>query len=78
MNVMELCKLLDAWPGEGRGRGKDLIKAEVRTRSRGARRADHRLGREPGNRPRLVRLFELDGVFGIAALGSRKGSTSWP
>ena len=50
-----------------------LILAEVRVESAARRVALETLGASPAIVDELVRLFELDGVFGIAAMGARKG-----
>jgi glutamate dehydrogenase len=50
-----------------------LIRAEVRGESASRREQLERLGASDEIVDALVRLFELDGVFGIAAMGARKG-----
>jgi glutamate dehydrogenase len=50
-----------------------LILAEVRDESAARRKQLEALGVSENIVNALVRLFELDGVFGIAAMGARKG-----
>jgi glutamate dehydrogenase len=50
-----------------------LIRAEVRGESASRREQLEALGASEGIIDELIRLFELDGVFGIAAMGARKG-----
>jgi glutamate dehydrogenase len=73
MSVGALCKLLE--PGVRRigVAATKLIRAEVRNEA--AARRDHLidLGASEEVVRGLVRLYELDGVFGLAALAARKG-----
>ena len=67
--------LRDAAAGPGKGRGQDRRPDPRRgpRRSRGPpRTSSSELGASKEIIDRLVRLYELDGVFGIAALGARK------
>jgi glutamate dehydrogenase len=50
-----------------------LIRAEVRGEAAVRRASLEALGADKEIVSRLVRLYELDGIFGIAALGARKG-----
>jgi glutamate dehydrogenase len=73
MSVGALCKLLEPGVRKIAAAATKLIRAEVRNEA--AARRDHLLDLgAPDEIVRgLVRLFELDGVFGIAALAARKG-----
>ena len=73
MNVMELCKLLAPGLAKVAVAAKDLIKAEVRHEAAARGEQITGLGASHEIVRGLVKLYELDGVFGIAALGSRKG-----
>src|SRR5947207_9313860 len=67
-----LCKLLEPGVRKVSAGAAKLIRAEVRNEA--ATRRDHliALGASEDIVRGLVRLFELDGVFGIAALAARK------
>ena len=71
--VSALCKLLEPGVRKIAAAATKLIRAEVRNEA--AARRDHmlELGAPEDIVRGLVRLYELDGVFGIAALASRKG-----
>jgi glutamate dehydrogenase len=73
MNVMDLCKLLAPGLAKVAIAAKDLIKAEVRHEAAARGEQITGLGASHEIVRGLVKLYELDGVFGIAALGSRKG-----
>jgi glutamate dehydrogenase len=72
MRVGALCKLLEAGVRKIAAAATKLIRAEVRNEA--AARRDHliALGASEDIVRGLVRLYELDGVFGIAALAARK------
>jgi len=71
--VSALCNLLDPGVRKIAAAATKLIRAEVRNEA--AARRDHllELGAPEDIVRGLVRLYELDGVFGIAALAARKG-----
>ena len=71
-SVEALCKLLEPGVRKITVAASKLIRAEVRNEA--AARRDHliALGASEDIVRRLVRLYELDGVFGIAALAARK------
>jgi glutamate dehydrogenase len=73
VKVSALCKLLDPGVRKISVAATKLIRAEVRNEA--AARRDHLLdlGASEEIVRGLVRLYELDGVFGIAALAARKG-----
>ena len=73
MKVSALCKLLEPGVRKISAAATKLIRAEVRNEA--AARRDHLidLGASEEIVRGLVRLYELDGVFGIAALAARKG-----
>ena len=70
--VEALCKLLEPGVRKITAAASKLIRAEVRNEA--AARRDHliALGASEDIVRGLVRLFELDGIFGIAALAARK------
>ncbi|HEU5482006.1 MAG TPA: NAD-glutamate dehydrogenase domain-containing protein, partial [Sphingomicrobium sp.] len=72
-SVSKLCKLLEPGVRKIAAAATKLIRAEVRNEA--AARRDHLidLGASEDIVRGLVRLYELDGVFGIAALAARKG-----
>ena len=72
MRVGVLCKLLEPGVRKIAAAATKLIRAEVRNEA--AARRDHliALGASEDIVRGLVRLYELDGVFGIAALAARK------
>jgi glutamate dehydrogenase len=73
MSVSALCKLLEPGVRKIGAAATKLIRSEVRNEA--AARRDHllALGASEEIVRGLVRLYELDGVFGIAALAARKG-----
>ena len=73
MGVGLLCKMLEPGVRKISAAATKLIRAEVRNEA--AARRDHLLdlGAPEEIVRGLVRLYELDGVFGIAALAARKG-----
>jgi glutamate dehydrogenase len=73
MSVGKLCKLLEPGVRKISAAATKLIRAEVRNEA--AARRDHLLdlGASDDIVRGLVRLYELDGVFAIAALAARKG-----
>ncbi len=72
MSVSALCKLLEPGVRKIAAAATKLIRSEVRNEA--AARRDHLidLGASEEIVRGLVRLYELDGVFGIAALAARK------
>ena len=72
MNVMDLCKLLAPGLAKVAIAARDLIKAEVRHEASARQEQISGLGASHEIVRGLVKLYELDGVFGIAALGARK------
>jgi glutamate dehydrogenase len=73
MSVGALCKLLEPGVRKIAVAATKLIRTEVRNEA--AARRDHLidLGASEDVVRGLVRLYELDGVFGLAALAARKG-----
>jgi glutamate dehydrogenase len=73
MSVSKLCELLEPGVRKIAVAATKLIRAEVRNEA--AARRDHllELGASDEIVRGLVRLYELDGVFAIAALAARKG-----
>ena len=73
MNVGKLCQLLEPGVRKISVAATKLIRSEVRNEA--AARRDHLLdlGASDEIVRGLVRLYELDGVFGLAALAARKG-----
>jgi glutamate dehydrogenase len=73
MSVGKLCELLEPGVRKISKAATKLIRAEVRNEA--AARRDHllALGASDEIVRGLVRLYELDGVFAIAALAARKG-----
>jgi glutamate dehydrogenase len=73
MRVSALCRLLEPCVRRIAAAATKLIRAEVRNEA--AARRDHllALGASEEIVRGLVRLYELDGLFGIAALAARKG-----
>ncbi|MCM8557798.1 NAD-glutamate dehydrogenase [Sphingomicrobium sediminis] len=51
---------------------KRLIKSEVKAEAEARRAKLEEMGAEPAITEKLVKLYELDGVFGLAALAQRK------
>ena len=72
MNVKELCALLAPGLAKVAAAARDLIKAEVRHEAAARGEQITGLGASHEIVRGLVKLYELDGVFGIAALGARK------
>ena len=72
MNVGKLCRLLEPGVRKIAAAATKLIRAEVRNEA--AARRDHliALGASEEIVRGLVRLYELDGVFGLAALAARE------
>jgi glutamate dehydrogenase len=73
MSVGKLCEMLEPGVRKISAAATKLIRAEVRNEA--ATRRDHllTLGASDDIVRGLVRLYELDGVFAIAALAARKG-----
>ena len=71
-NVAQVCKLLEPGLEKVAAKTAGLIRAEVKGESAARRAQLTQLGASKDIVDRLVRLYELDGVFGIAALGARK------
>ena len=72
-NVKELAELLKPGLDKVAAKATGLIRAEVRGESAARRAHLEQLGAGKEITDRLVRLYELDGIFGIVALGARKG-----
>jgi glutamate dehydrogenase len=72
IRVSELCNLLEAGVRKISGAAAKLIRAEVRNEAAARRDRLLALGASEDIVRGLVRLFELDGVFGIAALATRQ------
>jgi glutamate dehydrogenase len=70
--VSELCKLLEPGVSKISAAAAKLIRSEVRNEAAARRDRLIALGASEDIVRGLVRLFELDGVFGIAALAARK------
>ena len=73
MRVTALCKLLEPGVRKIAAAAAKLIRAEVRNEAAARRDRLIALGASEEIVKGLVRLYELDGVFGIAALAARKG-----
>jgi len=71
-NVAQVCELLRPGMEKVAAKTAGLIRAEVRGEAAARRTQLEELGATKEIIDRLVRLYELDGVFGIAALGARK------
>jgi glutamate dehydrogenase len=71
-NVSALCKLLEPGVRTISAAATKLIRAEVRNEAAARRDRLIALGASEDIVRGLVRLYELDGVFGIAALAARK------
>ena len=71
-NVGKLCKLLEPGVRKISAAATKLIRAEVRNEAAARRDRLIALGASEEIVRGLVRLYELDGVFGIAALAARK------
>ena len=72
MNVGQLCELLEGAVRKISAAATKLIRSEVRNEAAARRDRLIALGASEDIVRGLVRLFELDGVFGIAALAARK------
>ncbi|MCA1654581.1 MAG: NAD-glutamate dehydrogenase [Sphingomicrobium sp.] len=72
-NVSALVELLQPGLEKVAGNASKLIRTEVRAESAARRQELLALGADAAIVDALIRLYELDGVFAIAALGSRKG-----
>jgi glutamate dehydrogenase len=72
-NVKEIAELLKPGLDKVAAKATGLIRAEVRGEAAARRARLEELGAGKEITDRLVRLYELDGIFGIAALGARKG-----
>jgi glutamate dehydrogenase len=73
INVAQVCEMLRPGLEKIGAKAAGLIRAEVKGESAARRTQLAELGASKEIVDRLVRLYELDGVFGIAALGARKG-----
>lgn len=71
-NVAQVCEMLRPGLDKVADKATGLIRAEVRGEAETRRAQLVELGASKEIVDRLVRLYELDGVFGIAALGARK------
>ena len=71
-NVEQVCELLRPGLEKVAAKATGLIRAEVRGEAAARRSQLEEMGATKEITDRLVRLYELDGVFGIAALGARK------
>jgi len=72
-NIREIAELLKPGLDKVAAKATGLIRAEVRGEAAARRAQLEELGAGKDITDRLVRLYELDGIFGIAALGARKG-----
>ncbi|HYC95449.1 MAG TPA: NAD-glutamate dehydrogenase domain-containing protein, partial [Sphingomicrobium sp.] len=71
-SVAQVCEMLRPGLEKVAAKTAGLIRAEVRGESAARRAQLVALGASKEIVDRLVRLYEIDGVFGIAALGARK------
>ena len=71
-NVAQVCEMLQPGLEKVAAKTAGLIRAEVKGESAARRAQLVELGASKEIVDRLVRLYELDGVFGIASLGARK------
>ena len=71
-NVSQVCDLLKPGVDKVSAHTSALIRAEVRGEAASRRARLEALGADKNIVNRLVRLYELDGIFGIAAMGARK------
>jgi glutamate dehydrogenase len=71
-NVEQVCQMLRPGFEKVASKATGLIRAEVRGESAARRLQMQEIGATKDIINRLVRLYELDGAFGIAALGARK------
>ena len=72
-SVAKVADLLQAGLNKVAAKATGLIRAEVRGEAAARREKLEALGADEAIVDALVRLYELDGVFGIAAMGARKG-----
>ena len=72
-SVAAVAKMLEPGLAKVSAKADLLIRAEVRGESAARREQLETLGAGGDIVDALVRLYELDGVFGIAAMGARKG-----
>ena len=72
-NIREIAELLKPGLDKVAAKATGLIRAEVRGEAAARRAQLEELGAGKDITDRLVRLYELDGIFGIASLGARKG-----
>ena len=72
-SVTKLVDLLKPGLDKVSAKTEGLIRAEVRDEAATRRKKLDAFGADPKIVDALVRLYELDGVFGIAAMGARKG-----
>ncbi|HEY0628541.1 MAG TPA: NAD-glutamate dehydrogenase domain-containing protein, partial [Sphingomicrobium sp.] len=71
-SVSALCEMLRPGLEKVAAKTAGLIRAEVRGEAASRRTQLEQLGASKDVIDRLVRLYEMDGVFGIAGLGARK------
>jgi len=71
-SVKELAEMLKPGLDKVAAKTAGLIRAEVRGEAAARRAQLEELGAGKDITDRLVRLYELDGIFGIASLGARK------
>jgi glutamate dehydrogenase len=71
-SVAQVCEMLRPGLEKVAAKATGLIRAEVRGEAAARRTRLEALGASKEIVDRLVRLYELDGVFGIAALGARR------
>ena len=71
-NVSKLCELLDPASSKIAAAATRLIRAEVRNEAAARRDRLIAIGANEDIVRGLVRLYELDGIFGIAALAARR------
>jgi glutamate dehydrogenase len=72
-NVAQVCEVLRPGLEKVAAKTSGLIRAEVRGEAASRRTQLEALGAGKEITDRMVRLYELDGIFGIAALGAKKG-----
>ena len=72
-NVAQVCEALRPGLEKVAAKTSGLIRAEVRGEAASRRTQLEALGAGKEITDRMVRLYELDGIFGIAALGAKKG-----
>jgi glutamate dehydrogenase len=71
-SVSQVCDLLRPGVDKVAAHASALIRSEVRGEATARRARLEALGADKAIVDRLVRLYELDGIFGIAAMGARK------